>query len=271
MKFQMELVTRILGHSLPALVVVLMGYWMGSGLTAYTVKEGLVSVRDTSGFSWSYGDGRVFNWHPLLMSFGFVFCSMQSALAYISLPYSHEIKKRIHLSLHALGFLSAVLGAIAVFRFHNEHKITNLYSLHSWLGLVVLIIFTANWLGSFVVFFYPKASTNTRAAFAPYHIGIGLAIIGMVVATVESGILEKLTFNGSCNVNGELNGEVVKGYMAPDCVTGNIIGLLVVLAMIALVVTIWHAKHSEQSNLLKDEMTPLLLSGAGDEQKEASV
>ena len=127
------------------------------------------------------------------------------------------------------------------------------------------------WLGSFAVFFYPGAPQNVRAAFAPYHVGIGLAVVGMVVATVESGILEKLTFNGSCNVNGELNGEAVRGYMAPDCVTGNILGLLVILALIALVVTIWHAKHSEQSMPLNDETTPLLLSGAGDEQHEALV
>lgn len=70
-----------------------MMYWMGSGLTAFTVQDGVVTVKDLSGFSWSHGDARVFNWHPLLMSFGFVFCSMQAALAYISLPFSHEIKK----------------------------------------------------------------------------------------------------------------------------------------------------------------------------------
>ncbi|KAE9007443.1 hypothetical protein PR002_g16186 [Phytophthora rubi] len=61
------------------------------------------------------------------MSVGFVFCSVQAALVYISLLFSHAVNKRIHLSLHALGLLSAVLGAVAVFRFHNEHSITNLY------------------------------------------------------------------------------------------------------------------------------------------------
>lgn len=80
-------------QTLPALVVVLMGYWMGSGLTAYAAKDGVVTARDTSGFSWAYGDPRVFNWHPLLMSFGFVFCSMQAALAYVSLPFSHTVNK----------------------------------------------------------------------------------------------------------------------------------------------------------------------------------
>ncbi|ETM54928.1 hypothetical protein L914_01778 [Phytophthora nicotianae] len=267
----MELVARVLAHSLPVLVVILVGYWMGSGLTAYAVTDGIVTAKDTSGFSWSHGDARVFNWHPLLMSFGFVFCSMQAALAYISLPFSHAVNKRIHLSLHALGFLSAVLGAVAVFRFHNEHSITNLYSLHSWLGLGVLILFSAHWLGSFIVFFYPGAEKNVRASIAPYHIGIGLSIIGLVVATIEAGILEKLAFNGSCNVNGELNGKTVKGYMASDCVLGNVIGLLVALSLVTLVVTIWHAKHQEPAKQVGDEATPLLLGSSGDEKTEISV
>lgn len=57
---------------------------------------------------------------------------------------SIRCQQRIHLSLHALGFVSAVVGVIAVFRFHNEHSITNLYSLHSWLGLLSLILFSGH-------------------------------------------------------------------------------------------------------------------------------
>ncbi|KAE9034570.1 hypothetical protein PR003_g8394 [Phytophthora rubi] len=263
----MELVARVLAHTLPLLVVVLMGYWMGSGLTAYAAKDGLVTAKDTSGFSWAHGDPRVFNWHPLLMSFGFVFCSVQAALVYMSLPFSHAVNKRIHLSLHALGFLSAVLGTVAVFRFHNEHSITNLYSLHSWLGLGVLILFAAHWLGSFVVFFYPGATQDVRAAVGPYHVAIGLSIVGLVVATVEAGILEKLAFNGSCNVNGELNGESVKGFMASDCVIGNVIGLLVALSLVVLVVTIWLSKTKRDVKTAGDEATPLLHGSSGDEKE----
>ncbi|CAI5741951.1 unnamed protein product [Hyaloperonospora brassicae] len=255
----MESWPRLFAHTLPVLVLVLMAYWMGSGLTAFAVKDGVVTVNDMSGFSWTHGDARVFNWHPLLMTFGFVVCSMQAALAYISLPFSHEVKKRIHLSLHALGFLSAVLGAIAVFRFHNEHNITNLYSLHSWLGLMVVLGFVALWVGSFAVFVYPGAQDHVRAFAAPYHIGLGLTLVALVVATVETGILEKLSFNNSCNVSGLLYGRAVKGHMAPDCVTGNVIGLLVALSLAALVVTIWHAKHAKSKTLHRDETTPLLL------------
>ena len=115
------------------------------------------------------------------------------------------------------------------------------------------------WLGSFAVFFYPGAQDNDRASIAPYHIGLGLSIIALVVATVESGILEKLSFNNSCNVSGVLHGEDVKGHMAADCVTGNVIGLLVAFSLVFVVVTIWHDKHSKSKKTRRDEMTPLLL------------
>ncbi|KAF4325318.1 hypothetical protein BBI17_000396 [Phytophthora kernoviae] len=266
----MELVTRVLAHALPAVVVVLVGCWMGAGLTSYSPQGGAVISKSTAGFSWTHGDGRVFNWHPLLMSFGFIFCSSQAALAYTSLPFSHAVNKRIHLSLHALGFLSAVVGTIAVFRFHNEHGIINLYSLHSWLGLGVLILFAGHYAASFAIFFYPGAKQEVRSATSPYHIGLGLAILGLVAATVETGILEKLGFNGSCNVNGELNGEQVKGYMAPDCVLGNIIGLLVALSLITLIATIWHAKHKPEKPK-GDETTPLLSGDSSDEKTEVLV
>uniref|UniRef100_H3GYT9 Cytochrome b561 domain-containing protein n=1 Tax=Phytophthora ramorum TaxID=164328 RepID=H3GYT9_PHYRM len=235
----MVLFTRVLAHTLPALVVVLVGYWMGSGLTAYPVKDGVVTETETGGFSWTHGDARVFNWHPLLMSFGFVFCSIQAALVYISLPFSHAVNK-----------------------VREERK--------NWLGLSVLILFGAHWLGSFVVFFYPGAEKDARASIAPYHVAIGMSILGLVVATVETGILEKLAFNGSCNVNGELNGKTVKGYMAPDCVIGNVIGLFVALTLAALVATIWTSKHNETPKTVGDEATPLLGS-SGDEKTEMSV
>lgn len=74
-------------------IVVLVGIWMGSALTQYVKAGDLVTEKSLAGFSWAYADGRVFNWHPLLMTFGFVFCSTQAALAYISLPFSHDTNK----------------------------------------------------------------------------------------------------------------------------------------------------------------------------------
>lgn len=80
-------------QALPAVILVLVGIWMGSALTQYVKAGDLVMEKSLAGFSWAYADGRVFNWHPFLMTFGFVFCSTQAALAYISLPFSHDTNK----------------------------------------------------------------------------------------------------------------------------------------------------------------------------------
>lgn len=47
-------------------------------MTAYTVEtDGKIVARSMAGFSWSNKNDLVFNWHPTLMVFGFIFCSSQ--------------------------------------------------------------------------------------------------------------------------------------------------------------------------------------------------
>lgn len=77
-------------------------------------------------------------------------------------------------------------------------------------------------------------------------------------------MLEKLSFNGSCNVSGVLNGNPVKGYMAPDCVLGNSIGLVLAATLTSVLVAIWEAKFKTQSDsvgLIKEQV-PLLYGEA---------
>lgn len=127
---------------LPLVLLFLMYKWMGSTLSSYAIQpDGTIVEHLLAGFSWTKGDSQVFNWHPLMMTTGFIFCSSQAALVYITSPYSHEINKRIHLSLHLIAFICTIIGLVAVFRFHFEHNITNFYSLHSWLGISVASIF----------------------------------------------------------------------------------------------------------------------------------
>lgn len=77
-------------------------------------------------------------------------------------------------------------------------------------------------------------------------------------------MLEKLLFNGSCNVSGVLDGKPVSAYMAPDCVLGNSIGLVLAAALTAVVATIWEAKHqaTDPSAALRKEAVPLLSGDA---------
>jgi uncharacterized membrane protein YccC len=77
-------------------------------------------------------------------------------------------------------------------------------------------------------------------------------------------VLEKLSFNGSCNVSGVLDGKPVSAYMAPDCVLGNSIGLILAATLAAVVVAIWEAKHqpADASYALRKEAVPLLSGDA---------
>ncbi|RHY62928.1 hypothetical protein DYB37_007082 [Aphanomyces astaci] len=219
--------------------------WMGTTLTSYTVtSDDTVEAKSLSGFAWAPNDGRVFNWHPVLMSFGLLFCSSQAILIFVTKPYSHHVNKMIHVACHTCAIVSVIVGLVAVVRFHNEHDIKNFYSLHSWIGLATLLVFASQYALGFLAFFYPGVQVKLRMLLVPYHIGLGVGIVALVGITTVAGVMEKLMFNRSCNLHGTLDGLKVKGYQSWDCVLGNTIGLLILVAVLSLASAIWLSKHS---------------------------
>lgn len=59
--------------------------------------------------------------------------------------FRHENKfvvKLVHFGLQLVAFCVAVVGLKAAFDYHNSNNISNLYSLHSWCGLITIILFT---------------------------------------------------------------------------------------------------------------------------------
>jgi len=62
-------------------------------------------------------------------------------VSYKSLPLKKKSKKLIHLVLHGMALILGIIGIYAVFKFHNESGIVNLYSLHSWLGIGVIVLY----------------------------------------------------------------------------------------------------------------------------------
>ena len=51
------------------------------------------------------------------------------------------MKKLVHLVLHAIAFALGIIGIYTAFKFHNESGIANLYSLHSWFGIGVIVLY----------------------------------------------------------------------------------------------------------------------------------
>ncbi|XP_068640143.1 probable ascorbate-specific transmembrane electron transporter 1 [Aristolochia californica] len=136
----------------------------------------------------------IFNVHPVLMLIGFVIIGSEAIISYKALPFSKEVKKLIHLVLHAIALVLGIVGVYAAFKYHNESGIANLYSLHSWLGLGTICLYAIQWIFGLAVFFFPGGTPSLRRGVLPWHVFFGLFVYLLALATVELGFLEKLTF-----------------------------------------------------------------------------
>ncbi|XP_070565224.1 plasma membrane ascorbate-dependent reductase CYBRD1-like isoform X1 [Ptychodera flava] len=158
--------------------ITLIGVWMGK----------------LGGFGWD-GSGKEFNLHPLLMTIGLIFLYAEAILAYRVFRNSKKVYiKSLHGIIHMLAFVCAVVGLKAVFDNHNANNISNMYSLHSWIGLTTVILFGLQLLCGFVTFLFPGLQQSLRAVYLPTHVYFGVFIFGMAVATALMGITEKLLF-----------------------------------------------------------------------------
>ncbi|XP_053554404.1 plasma membrane ascorbate-dependent reductase CYBRD1 [Bombina bombina] len=148
------------------------------------------------GLGWD-GGAAEFNWHPVLITTGFIFIQGIAIIVY-RLPWTWKcsklLMKCIHAGLHLTALVLAIVALVAVFDFHNAKNIPNMYSLHSWVGLTVVILFSLQLVLGILVFLLPFASANLRAALMPIHAYSGLLIFGTVIATALMGITEKLIF-----------------------------------------------------------------------------
>lgn len=96
------------------------------------INSNIISILLSGGFGWSDPDLQ-FNWHPLLMVFGFVFLYGNGILVYRLLKRERKIRlKQLHAAINAAALISAIIGLTAVFGFHNAKGFPNLYSLHRY-------------------------------------------------------------------------------------------------------------------------------------------
>lgn len=148
-------------------------------------------------------------------------------LAYKTISGTKNFKKTVHLTLQFLSLILSLIGVWAAWKFHIDKGIDNFYSLHSWLGLACLFLFSIQvsllfwlhfiicsillwnldsmcldfmlyffyqWGVGFATFWYPGGSRNSRASLLPWHVFFGIYIYALAIATAATGLLEKVTF-----------------------------------------------------------------------------
>ncbi|KAF3335665.1 putative ascorbate-specific transmembrane electron transporter 1 [Carex littledalei] len=151
----------------------------------------------------------IFNVHPVMMLIGIIILGGEATMSYRALPGSRDARKRVHLMLHGVALVLGAVGIYAVFKYHKESNISNMYSLHSWVGLGTFCLYGIQWIMGFVTFFFPGASASTRQSMVPWHAIFGLFIYILAVGTAQLGFIEKLTFLQLYNKLGKYGSEAL--------------------------------------------------------------
>merc|ERR1711872_201849 len=185
-------------------------------------KGGVSFTRTEQGIS--------FNWHPILMTLSLIFLYGNGALIYRVIPPrsdNHKLRLKIgHALTMILAFVIMVIGLQAAFDSHNlavdkdgnPVPKPNMYTLHSWVGVIAATLFTCQWLPGFLAFLFPKFSADMRALVLPLHQYLGSAILVLAAAAALLGHLEKAIWSNK-NYN-QYNAEAM---------IVNITGILIVL------------------------------------------
>uniref|UniRef100_A0A914HBQ7 Cytochrome b561 domain-containing protein n=1 Tax=Globodera rostochiensis TaxID=31243 RepID=A0A914HBQ7_GLORO len=130
------------------------------------------------GFAWRKDPDRQFHYHPTFMAMGLLFLQGEAILVYrVFRNERKRVTKLLHMSIHSVALLLAVVALKAVWDSHDLHRspdgelqpLPNLYSLHSWLGISVVSFYFVQFIGGFLTFFFPGASVSLRKCLLPFH------------------------------------------------------------------------------------------------------
>ncbi|KAL1123349.1 hypothetical protein AAG570_002434 [Ranatra chinensis] len=156
------------------------------------------------GFAWRSDPGREFNWHPLLMTIGFIYLFGNSIMIYRSLRNLRKYRLKVfHATIHTVVVVCVIIALVAVFDSHNlkTPPIPNLYTLHIFFSLLLIkstfltFFFYFQWALGILVYLYPGGSLQIRSAMMSYHVFFGLTIFVCAVAAALTGLMEKAIFS----------------------------------------------------------------------------
>jgi len=177
--YGLSILTRILSYSVLGLII---GWTVG-------YKDGY----DWSNTSEYYG-GKRFNIHPFVMVLGTVVCYTEGVLSW-GLPFTHRQNKFIHFPFMAVGLVLILFGLGTVITVKQDIADKHFYSMHSWLGIITILLYVLNAVGGIIAFLLPEfigrnviLSDQHTAAYLPTHAMYGMLLSFMIVGTIWTGI-----------------------------------------------------------------------------------
>ncbi|KAI9092008.1 hypothetical protein K1719_027943 [Acacia pycnantha] len=171
--------------------------------------------------------------HPLLMVIGFILISGEAILVHRWFPGSRGMKKCVHLWLQGVAMTCGFFGIWTRFQ-GKDGIVANFYSLHSWMGLLCISLFTAQWLIGFWNFWHRGEVRKVRKRILPWHVFLGLYTYALAVATAETGLAEKLIFIQAARTTTNLSKHSAESMVVNSLGLGlALLGVLVVFAALS--------------------------------------
>lgn len=225
---------------------------------AFSQLLGLTVVATTGAWLGLYRGGIAwestlqFNVHPLCMVIGLVFLQGDALLVYrVFRKETKRTTKLLHALLHIFALIIALVGLVAVFDYHRKQGYADLYSLHSWCGLLVFVLYFVQWLVGFSFFLFPGASFSLRSCYRSQHVFFGATIFLFSLGTALLGLKEALLFKLGSNYS----------LFTAEGVLGNVLGLLLVtfgvVVLYILTRTDWKRPPQEEEQALSMDFKTL--------------
>lgn len=177
------------------------------GMCAIVSVAVWMGAYEDGGFSWSENPEKQFHYHPTFMAIGLIFLQGEAILVYrVFRKERKSFTKLLHLITHSIVLVFTIIALRAVFDSHDYHRnpegelspLPNLYSLHSWVGISVVVFYFMQYLGGFTTFFFPGLAIEVRKCFLPFHQLFGILIfIGCSTAALM-GISERAAWSNLC-------------------------------------------------------------------------
>ena len=236
-------------------------------LIAYWANNTDTENRFAGGLDWGTN---TFNWHPVLMISGMVFSFTTAMMMYRVLPLPKTIVKYVHALFHTATIICICVGLAAVVVSNNyadknssNSLQPNFWSLHSLLGIIAICFYMQNYLIAALIFL-PKvmewtASEAIRKAYASMHSANGVITVMVVLAAVQSGLMEESSGCQYTVTSVSDNPAALYRFLSPGCKILNGVGIVVLITacLAVLVVAMDHApsattKQGNQDPLNED-------------------
>ncbi|XP_071811767.1 plasma membrane ascorbate-dependent reductase CYBRD1-like isoform X2 [Apostichopus japonicus] len=169
------------------------------GLSAYILLQSWLHIYN-DGFDWNSDVSHLIqNYHALFMTLGFLLLFGEATLAYRLLARSRAsylLQKSVHATILITATIIWVVGLTAAFKARNLDKthgkeVKHFYSFHSWIGLLLLVIFLCQL--CFAIAWYAHArliSPTLQATYQSVHVFNGLFLFTLSAATCFTGLNE---------------------------------------------------------------------------------